>query len=217
MQGDTIVIEEHHRRTGRAVASLLLPYIKKCEGRYTISVAGESGSGKSETAKAIADALEESDVKCIILQQDDYFVYPPKTNDQVRREDINWVGPQEVHLGLLETNLVEFKQDKEVLDKPLVIYKENKIVEESLPTDDAKVAIAEGTYTTLLDIIDAHIFIDRTYLDTRSHREKRRRDDSELDPFIDEVLEIEHRIISATRQRANIIIKKDYTVSAVDF
>ena len=217
MQGDRIVLEEHHRRTGKALTSLLLPYIRKSEERYTIAVAGESGSGKSETAHAIADSLKQEDVQSIILQQDDYFVYPPKTNDQARREDINWVGPQEVHLGLMETNLVQFKQGEPVLEKPLVIYKENRIISESIPTEGVQVAIAEGTYTTLLDNIDAHIFIDRNYQDTRMHREKRRRDDSELDPFIEEVLAIEHNIISSSKQRANIIINKDYSVSAVDF
>jgi hypothetical protein len=74
------------------------------------------------------------------------------------------------------------------------------------------VAIAEGTYTTLLSHANTKIFIDRDYLDTRAHREKRKRAASELDPFIDEVLEIEHGIISAHRARADIIIDKDYSV-----
>ncbi len=35
--------------------------------------------------------------------------------------------------------------------------------------------IAEGTYTTLLPNADTRVFIDRTYLETRAHREKRAR------------------------------------------
>ena len=57
------------------------------------------------------------------------------------------------------------------------------------------------------------MFIDRDYLDTRAHREKRRRDESELNSFIDRVLEIEHRIISAHRKLAEIIVNKDYSVT----
>ena len=216
MQGDTIVIEPHHRQAAEAIGKILLPIIEGTDAQYTISVAGESGSGKSETAAAIAEVLERSGVHCIILQQDDYFVYPPKSNDKARREDINWVGPQEVKLDLMDENLAAFKQDAKELHKPLVIYQEDKVVDESMPTDNARVAIAEGTYTTLLNNIDTHVFIARNYDDTRAHREKRKRDESELDPFIDEVLKIEHDIISKNRERANIIINRDYSVTAVD-
>lgn len=216
MQGDTIVIEPHHRQAGEAITKILLPIIEGTKTQYTISVAGESGSGKSETAAAIAEVLERSGVHCIILQQDDYFVYPPKSNDKARREDINWVGPQEVKLDLMDENLAAFKQGAKELHKPLVIYQEDKVVDESMSTDNARVAIAEGTYTTLLKNIDTHVFIARNYDDTRAHREKRKRDESELDPFIDEVLKIEHDIISKNRERANIIINRDYSVTAVD-
>ena len=57
---------------------------------------------------------------------------------------------------------------------------------------------------------------DGRHLETRAHREKRSRHKSELDPFIDKVLDIEHSIISAHRDLANIIIHKDYTASAVN-
>lgn len=213
MQGDTIVIEEHHRAAAEAIIPMILPQIENSDSRYTISVAGESGSGKSEIATAIAEALEPSGIQSIILQQDDYFVHPPKSNDQARRNDINWVGLQEVRLNVMDENLRAFIDNKSEIDKPLVIYKDDKVIGELLPTGDAKVAIAEGTYTSLLENIDTRIFIDRDYLETRAHREKRSRHKSELDPFIDKVLEIEHGIISEHRKRANIIIHSDYSVS----
>ena len=216
MQGDTIVIEPHHRRAAEAIAKILLPVIQGVDTPYTISVAGESGSGKSETATAIAEVLERSGIHCIILQQDDYFVYPPKSNDKARREDISWVGPKEVKLELMDENLAAFKQGKKELHKPLVIYGDDKVVDETMQTENARVAIAEGTYTTLLNNIDTHVFIARDYDDTRAHREKRKRDESELDPFIDKVLKIEHEVIGKNRARANIIINKDYSVAPVD-
>ncbi len=213
MQGDTIIVEEHHRRAAAAIAPLILPRIQAGSGRYTLSVAGESGSGKSETATAIAEVLAQSDIVSVILQQDDYFVYPPKTNDQARRHDIEWVGPQEVRLDLMDQHLGAFRAGSSRIGKPLVVYDEDRITEEVLDTKQARVAIAEGTYTSLLSALDTRIFIDRSYLDTRSHREKRSRDVAELDPFIDRVLEIEHDIISSHKARADIIVNKDYTVS----
>ena len=216
MRGDTIIVEEHHRKAAAEIAPVILLKIETALGKYTISVAGESGSGKSETATAIACALAEKGVKSIIFQQDDYFVYPPKSNDRTRREDISWVGPQEVRLNLLDEHLQDFVDGVGKIEKPLVLYEDDCIVSDALDPDGARVAIAEGSYTTLLDKIDTRMFIDRDYEDTLAHRQKRNRDASELDAFTADVLKIEHDIISSHKSRADIIINQDYTVGLPD-
>ncbi len=214
MRGDTIIVEAHHRKAAEAIVPLILPQIEASQGKYTISVAGESGSGKSETATAIAEVLAEQGVSSAIFQQDDYFVHPPKTNDQTRRKDIAWVGPQEVRIDLLDEHLQAFKDGAESVNKPLVIYETDSITDEDMAIGNARVAIAEGTYTTLLDRVNTRIFIDRDFAQTRAHREKRKRDESELDPFIDDVLVIEHDIISSHKSRADIVINTDYSVTS---
>ncbi len=216
MRGDKIIVEEHHRRAAAEIVPVLLPRIRESGGKYTISVAGESGSGKSETATAIADALAEEAIDSIIFQQDDYFVYPPKSNDRARRDDITWVGPQEVRLDLLDEHLNAFRNGAASIDKPLVVYETDSVIAEDVPTAEARVAIAEGTYTSLLENVDTRVFIARDYEETRAHREKRERDTAELGPFIDEVLQIEHAIISEHRARADIVINADYSVTAQD-
>ncbi len=213
MRGDTIIVEEHHRKAAAQITPLILPKISATQGRYTITVAGESGSGKSETATAIAEALAEQGIKSIIFQQDDYFVYPPKTNDRIRRKDIAWVGPQEVKLGLLDAHLQAFLDGAETVDKPLVVYEDDSVESEILETGDARVAIAEGTYTSLLEKVDTRVFIDRNYEDTLAHRLKRNRDASELDDFTSNVLKIEHDIIASHKPRADIVINQDYSVT----
>ena len=215
MKGDSIIVEEHHRKAASGIVPVLLPILKRTEQRYTISVAGQSGAGKSETAMAIAQALEASGIQSAIFQQDDYFVHPPKTNDATRRADISWVGVQEVKLGLMDEHLSAFLDGNSKIDKPLVDYHRDAIGSEVMEPGAAQVAIADGTYTTLLKKVMCHVFIDRDYLDTRSHREKRRRDDSELDPFIDRVLEIEHEIISSNKSLADIVVNRDYSITVV--
>lgn len=212
MRGDSIVVEEHHVKAAAGIVELVLPELERHGGRYTITVAGESGSGKSETATALSEALEAAGKSCLILQQDDYFVYPPKTNDRTRRADIAWVGPQEVHLDLLDAHLQAFQEGDSVIEKPLVFYEEDSITSERLDVGEAEVAIAEGTYTTMLSNVDTRVFIDRNYEDTRAHRDKRRRNEAELDPFIDKVLAIEHGIISAHKALAQLVVNKDYSV-----
>ncbi len=216
MQGDSIVIEPHHVKAAEGICDLLLQQIQDTlasGARYTLTVAGESGSGKSETAAAVAEQLEGAGIRSFIFQQDDYFVYPPKSNDRARREDISWVGPQEVKVDLLNEHLAAFKNGADGVTKPLVIYADDAVTEEQASFDGAQVAIAEGTYCTLLESADAHVFIDRDWEQTRAHREKRRRDESELDPFIDQVLTIEHDIISSHKSRAQVIVNQDYSVS----
>ena len=190
MKGDSIIVEAHHEKAAAGIVPAILPLLELSGRRFTISVAGQSGSGKSETATAIARALEPHGIKSVIFQQDDYFVYPPKTNDAARRNDISWVGTQEVRLDLMDEHLEAFSKGVSRIEKPLVDYENDTILSESMETGDARVGIADGTYTTLLQNVTCRVFIDRDYLDTRAHREKRRRDESELDPFIDQVLEI---------------------------
>lgn len=212
MRGDSIVVEAHHVQAASGIAELVLPLIERQGGRYTITIAGESGSGKSETATALAEALEAAGKSCLILQQDDYFVYPPKTNDRTRRADIAWVGPKEVHLDLLDAHLKAFREGEAVIEKPLVIYEDDTITSERLDIGGAEVVIAEGTYTTLLTNVNTRVFINRDYEETREHRNKRKRNAAELDPFIDRVLAIEHEIISAHKALAQVIVNKDYSV-----
>jgi uridine kinase len=210
MRGDIILVEGHHRKAAEQIVSRLLEEIRAKGARYTITVAGESGSGKSETAQAIAEALEGDGIQSAILQQDDYFVHPPRTNDRTRRANLCWVGPTEVRLDLLDEHLQAAASGADRITKPLVIYEEDRTVEESMDFGDAAVVIAEGTYTSLLDHVDRRVFIARNRLDTMEHRQRRARE--EFDPFIEQVLEIEHEIISQHAKRADVIITKEYDV-----
>ena len=93
MQGDSIVVEEHHKKAASGVAAILLQQQSICSIHARRSVfAGESGSGKSETAQALADELEKNGLSCYIFQQDDYFIHPPKTNDKtpVAKTSTGW-------------------------------------------------------------------------------------------------------------------------------
>ncbi len=210
MRGDVIIVEEHHRRAADEIIGYLMPYIRESTRPYAITVAGESGSGKSETAKALCERLSDDDVASVILQQDDYFHLPPKSNDRRRREGIDWVGMQEVKLDLLDEHVKAIQEGTPEITKPLVIYDEDRVVDERLPVGDARVVIAEGTYTTTLVNADARVFIDRNRLETLESRKKRGRE--EIEPFLEQVLEIEHEIISGQKERADIIITRDYQV-----
>jgi uridine kinase len=217
MKGDKLVLQDYHKRAASEIVPSIIQNIRKKKNRYVITVAGESGSGKSETGKAIADELDRFGIKSVLLGQDDYFVLPPKSNDIKRRGDPEWLGPHvEVKLDVLEQNLVNAIQGKREIIKPLVDYDSNTIEDEIINLDGVKVLIAEGTYTSLLKHVDTRIFICRNWLDTLELRQKRMRGSEVGDPFIEQILSKEHRIIAAHKQLADILITKDYGVIIVD-
>jgi len=212
MKGDKIIIEEHHYNAASEILAQIKSEIKNSDKRYSITVSGESGSGKSETAAALKELLEKEGIKCVVLGQDDYFVYPPKTNDKKRREDFTWVGTNEVKLDLLNNHIKAIIEGQERIEKPLVDYDNDLIESEKLDVQDVSVIIAEGTYTSLLKDIDNRIFIARNRLETLEARKKRNRGKEVGDPFIEEVLKLEHKIISGHKHLADFVISKDYDV-----
>ena len=216
MKGDIILLEEHHKKAARAIVPELIDKIRAKSTRYIITVAGESGSGKSETGKAVADELEALGIKSVLLGQDDYFVLPPKSNDAKRRENPDWLGPHvEVKLDVLDKNLKDAIKGKDTITKPLIDYDQNTIEQEKVYLTGVKVVIAEGTYTSLLKNVDSRIFIARNRLDTLEHRKKRNRGDEVGDPFIEQVLATEHKIIAGHKQLADFVITKEYEVLVV--
>lgn len=210
MRGDKLIIQEEHAQAARQIMELLLPQISKSQSKFIVAIAGESGSGKSEIASALIGFLSERGVKGTVIQQDDYFVFPPKTNADMRRKNIGHVGLSEVCLNLLDQNLRDIIEGEGEMKKPLVLFDEDRIVDETIELEGVKVVVVEGTYTTLLKNVHQRIFIDRTYVDTREIR--KRRDREEQDEFLEKVLEIEHKIISSHKSRADIIVNKDYEV-----
>jgi uridine kinase len=213
MRGDIILVGEEHRRAAKLIIDSLVDTIKSTDRRFTLTVAGESGSGKSETGQALAEALDERGIRAVVLQQDDYYVLPPKSNDAARRANFCWVGTTEVRLDLLDSHLQAAQVGASSIVKPLVIFDEDRIDEETVSLEGADVVIAEGVYTSLCDHVDRRVFIDRDRLETLQHRMKRGRE--ELDPYIERVLTREHEIISQHRARADIIITRDYDVEFV--
>ena len=205
MIGDKLVIETYHTARAEEICSYLIP---RLIDRFTMTVAGESGAGKSEVAWEVARLFKERDIQAGILQQDDYFVFPPKTNHEMRRINLEQVGPYEVKLDFLSANLRSFKRGESPIYKPLVIFDEDRITDDELSVGDWQVLIAEGTYTSLLKFVDFRVFIDRDYHQTLEARKKRARD--KFEPFVLDVLEREHNIISEHKALADAVIDEAF-------
>ena len=208
MKGDILIIDDNHRKAAGQVVEILVDRILNSIGKFIISVAGESGAGKSEIAASIAEKLKYYNIRTFIFGQDDYFKLPPKTNARQREKDISWVGIQEVKLDLLDQHILLAQEGIPIIKKPLVDFNADKIGEEGINLTDFKVLIVEGTYTSCLKNVNCRIFIDRNKLDTKESRLQRARE--KQDEFLDKILSIEHEIISKHIKLADIIISKEW-------
>ncbi|MBM3435292.1 MAG: hypothetical protein FJY07_03625 [Bacteroidetes bacterium] len=208
MKGDILIIDENHRKAAHQIADMIFEEIVKSDKKYIISVGGESGAGKSEIAASLGEEFSKRGFLVYIFGQDDYFRLPPKTNANQREKDISWVGMQEVNLDLLNQNLTDVCKGKTVITKPLVDFDADKIAQEEVDLSDFKILIAEGTYTTVLKTAGCRIFIDRNRMDTQESRKKRARE--KQDKFLEQILAIEHEIISGHKKFSDIIITKAF-------
>lgn len=210
MIGDKLLIEPHHLPPAREVFALMKSVLENQTGIYVFNISGESGSGKSTLAIALKSVLEEHGFHSYIFHMDDYFKLPPASNHNQRLSSLDFVGPGEVDLELLDSHINKIKNGAKKLIKPLVYYKENEISTEHVGLDGINVVIVEGTYTTLLQNIDCRIFLDRDYKITLKDRIARAREP--ITEFIESVLEIEHQIISSHKSMADLVLGQEYQI-----
>ena len=209
MIGDRIIVHAEQRAQAEEIVTHLLASVFVKPGRYGITVAGESGSGKSTIAAAIAEAFEQRGKRCVVLQQDDYYLLPPMTNDRERRSHADWRGVKEVRLDFLDQQMKTILDGAEEIVKPVSVYAEDCFKQEHLSTQNVDIVVVEGSFVSLLQHAHVRVFIDRTYNDTRAFREQRARDAAELDAFTESILQIEHEIIAAHKPLADVIVTKE--------
>ena len=200
-----------HSPLARELASLLTDEYGLHAGvRPVIAIAGESGSGKSVTASSLALALSANGVRAAVLHQDDYFVRPPRANHEHRTHDLTSVGPQEVNATLLQSHVAAFRAGRDGVVVPRVDYSTDSFQVATMDFAAVAALVVEGTYALRLVIADVRIFLEATHDDTRERRRMRNRD---IDaPIIDQVLAIEHEIIGAQRELAQIVVDRDFNV-----
>lgn len=209
MIGDNLQLKPHYFD----VSQQLLHFIGSkglSKKRLVIGISGESGSGKSVTAKCLQVDLMRSGNPAVILHQDDYFKLPPHTNHEKRKNDPNWLGMGEVHLDLLQRHIQAFLSGQEGIMAPLVDFRDNRIVSQKIEFKNIQVLVVEGTYVLSLNDLDWTVFMDRTYLQTQKKRKERERDQN--DPIIELFLAKEHALIRPLKNKARLIIDENYNV-----
>jgi len=202
IEQSNMISHEYIELAKRTYEAIILLRQNDCP--YSISIAGESGCGKTSLSRNLKHLYHLEDIAVDLYHQDDYFHLPPHDNHLARLSDIKLVGPQEVDLELLNKHIAVSKQNDKRITKPLVNYNTNTISTETLDSSQTQVVIVEGTYVSLLSGIDIKIFMSKDYSQTKNARYARARDP--LTPFNEKVLAVEHEIIKAHKYKCWIWI-----------
>lgn len=206
-------MDNPHKRASEAIVSKLIDIVRKKQTMFVMTLAGESGSGKSVTGQALVKTFAERGISAILIGLDNYFVLPPKANDAMRKKDPTWLGPhKEVDLKRLDRQLFEAVNGAKEFLSPHIDYDSGVETTVPIPIEEVKVIVVEGTYTSLLRHVDVRIFIDADYHNTLKYRIQRNRGNEVNDPFVEGILETEHKIIAGHKNLADIIITKTYDV-----
>lgn len=204
---DIILKEEYFGLSQQLIKEMNSLSLFKKE-KLVIAICGESGSGKSVTAKCLKILLDQQNINSLILHQDSYFILPPSQNHAKRKADISWVGANEVQLDLLQQHINCFKSFEEKIIVPVVDYEKNIFLQEELNLKNISILIVEGVYSFFQQQLDCKIFIEKTYKETLPNRKKRSREI--YDPFVEKVLSIEHGIIAPLKETADVLVSKNY-------
>jgi uridine kinase len=208
-----MIQKSNHERAAGLITAEILDRIINGKIPYVITVAGESGSGKTETGAALYRSILHHGFQSLVLNQDNYFYLAPGPNDAKRKADPAWLGPHaEVNLDLMENNLSDARSGAREITVPWIDYHSGTIIHQKLSLTGIRVIIAEGTYVSLLRQVDTRIFITSTYIDTLPYRILRNRGNEVNDPFVENILVTEHKIIAGHRFLADYLITPEYEV-----
>lgn len=210
MINESIEIKDEYFELSTALIKRLEQQSLLKKDKLVIGVCGESGSGKSVTAICLQKDLERQNIPAVILHQDSYYKLPPKENHARRKADISWVGYNEVQFDLIRANIEQFRSHAEKMTVPVVDYEKNIFLEREVDIKDTQVLIVEGVYTFIIDEFDYKIYMERNFKDTLENRKKRTRET--YDPFVERVLNIEHELILPLREKADVLISKQYRI-----
>ena len=216
MKGEHIEINQANYEAAKTLKGYLENRIIQSETPYLMSIGGESGTGKTTTAFALAELLNDSNLKTIVLSLDDYFKLPPLSNDAKRKQDSTWLGPyKEINFAAINQNVKDILNGDKTITKPQVDYHQNKIQSISIDLNDVKVIIFEGTYVSLIKDLQTKVFVLGGPEETLENRKKRNRGIETRDPFVENILQTEHKIIAGHQYLADYIINLEYRVIKV--
>ena len=212
MLGDVLLINDLHKEAAASIYEYIKEGLQKKEKRcrYIVGISGESGSGKTELAHVLGMLLKKDHIRVKVVHTDDYYKIQPLLREEWRRnKGFSQIGMKEYDWPKIKKTIRDFKEEQESVLPCIDLISEQV---DRLITDFKKVdfLIVDGLYAINVPQIDLRVFIDLTYQETKINQIIRLKE--ELTDFRLNILEREHRAVSALKQKADLIVSKSYMV-----
>lgn len=212
MLGDILLINDNHRKAATEIIKQILNIKKE---KTIICISGESGSGKSELSHCIGkDLVKKYGIPAKIIHSDNYYKIHPHIRNKWRIENgiENTVGLNEIDWNKLNENVDDFLNSK-ISHMPCIDLVPDEIDELITDFSKIKILIVDGIYAINLNKSDLNIFIDLTYHETKKAQSSRGKESADETRWA--ILEQEHKAVISIKNKANIIVNKDYSVSCL--
>ena len=208
MLGDVLLITEKHQNAAKKIFEIIL---KEKKDKYIVAISGESGSGKTELAHVLAKMLRKEGIMAKPIHIDNYYkIHPLKRTEWRKKHGIqNAVGLNEYDWDTIYKNIDDFKNSRKSTMPCIDLVTEQV---DSLATDFAGIdmLIIDGLYAINTKGIDLGVFIELTYHETKKAQVVRGKEPQ--NEYRMQVLEREHQVVQSLKQRADLLITKEYEV-----
>lgn len=201
MIGDPLHYKPHHFKKAEKIINYLAKFQKF---PIIITIAGESGTGKSEIADIIQRRLFELNIRAYVISCDDYYKSSPGKRKEIRQKT-GVISHKELYWKKIKKIMRGFKKHKSKVYIQRYNLFSDSLEHTRINTTKLDVLIFEGLYAGYLDKTDLKIYLDSTHDDTYKFRKKRKKENPD-DNWRKHVLKIEGEEVRKTKQHADVII-----------
>jgi len=218
MLNDVLLIRQEHLSAAAVISERIISEMKilrrtRPGHKFIAAISGESGSGKSELAHAIAQDLKKVEIQPKILHTDNYYRVPPSERLAARIADnFVHVGAAEYDWDLLKSNINDFRAGRMSL-MPCIDLTNGQLDRLISDFSGVDVLVVDGLYALGIKDADLCIYIDLSWRETRKNQELRGKEAD--DEYRLKVLEKESEDVKAFRYRADLVIDHQYNVHKV--
>ncbi len=149
---DKLRITEGHEKAANGLVPIILQALKINE-KIIFAVGGESGTGKSEVAYLVGDALNKQEIPTVSWSFDNAYTIPPAIREEKRAENYEKnVGVIEMNRSLIKDVIFCFEKEKPVTVPVITINGDGSrpVKEITLEMEGKKVLIFDGLYAALI-------------------------------------------------------------------
>ncbi len=218
MLNDVLLIRQEHLSAAAIICERIISDMKilhrtRPGHKFIVAISGESGSGKSELAYTLAQALKKAEVQPKILHTDNYYHVPPAERLAKRIADsFEHVGAAEYDWDLLKSNINDFRTGRMSL-MPCIDLANGQLDRVISDFSGVDVLVVDGLYALGIRDADLCVYIDLSWRETRKSQKLRGKEAD--DEYRLKVLEKESDDVKAFRYRADLILDRQYKVHKV--